>query len=209
MLDFESWGLIDYKSAWEKQKELVKSVQKGDRNSTLVLCEHPTVITMGRNGDYKNILFKPEFLKQMNVDIVEIERGGDVTIHNPGQLVGYPIFNLTNYRQDLHWFLREIEQLLIDLVSQYGIIGGRVEGMTGVWVQNKRKIAAIGMHCSRWVISHGFALNVCNNLMDFSYIVPCGIQTKEVTSIFKEIGTDIDIKKVESDCAGLFFERFG
>lgn len=209
MIKVENWGLIEYKTAWDKQKLIVDDMKNHQElPGTLVLCQHPTVITMGRNSSEQNILFKPEFLKQMGIDIFEIERGGDVTMHNPGQLVGYPIFNLNHFKTDLHWFLREIEQCIIELIDIYNIKGSREKGMTGVWIEGKRKIAAIGLHCSRWITSHGFALNVTNNLMEFSYIVPCGINNKEVTSISKEFGTDIDIKIVESQCAKLFIEKF-
>lgn len=209
MIEFENWGLIDYKIAWNKQKEIYnKLLNNNDLKGVFVVCQHPTVITLGRNSKISNILFKPEFLEQMGVKIYEIERGGDVTLHNPGQIVGYPIFNLTHFKQDLHWFLREIEQSLIDLIAKYNIIGSRVEGLTGVWIDGKRKIAAIGLHCSRWITSHGFALNVSNNLLEFSYIVPCGITDKEVTSISKELGKEIDIETVINDCKEIFLEKF-
>jgi len=209
MIEFENWGLIDYKIAWDKQKEIYNKLLKNkDLKGVFVVCQHPTVITLGRNSKISNILFKPEFLEQMGVKIYEIERGGDVTLHNPGQIVGYPIFNLTHFKQDLHWFLREIEQSLIDLIAKYNIIGSRVDGLTGVWIDGKRKIAAIGLHCSRWITSHGFALNVNNNLLEFSYIVPCGISDKEVTSINKELGREIDIEKVINDCKEIFLEKF-
>ncbi len=209
MIEIQNWGLIDYLDGWNKQKEIVSRLQENpDLPGVLVLCQHPTVITLGRNSSRENILFKPEFLEQMGVKLYDIERGGDVTIHNQGQLVGYPIFNLKHFKTDLHWFLRQIEQIIIELILKYEIVGGRVEGLTGVWIEDSRKIAAIGLHCSRWITSHGFALNVSNNLNEFSYIVPCGIQDKEVTSISKETGTYIDIVKIENEVVSLFFEKF-
>ncbi len=205
---FEDWGLIEYYSAWDKQKQLVAEVQTGQRISTLVFCEHPSVITIGRSGSGDNVVIQEDFLKQLGISVVNIERGGDVTLHNPGQLVGYPIFNLANFKQDLHWFLREIEQCLIELVAEYGIFADRVTGMTGVWIDEQRKIAAMGMHCSRWVTSHGFALNVNNNLIEFSYIVPCGIKGKEVTSIQIETGKEIDFSDLKNRLLAIFRKHF-
>ncbi len=206
--DFEDWGLIEYYSSWDKQKNLVAEIQSGKKNSTLVFCEHPSVITIGKSGSGDNVVIQESFLKMMGISVVNIDRGGDVTLHNPGQLVGYPIFNLANFKQDLHWFLREIEQCLIELVGEYGIVADRVQGMTGVWIENQRKIAAMGMHCSRWVTSHGFALNVNNNLMEFSYIVPCGIKGKDVTSIKVETGSEIDFPEVKSKLLNIFRKHF-
>ena len=193
MIEIQDWGLIDYNQAWDKQRELVKYIQDNRNKSVLVLCEHPSVITIGKSGTKNNIICHPDFLKSMGIQVIENDRGGDVTLHNPGQLVGYPIFNLSDFKEDLHWFLREIEQAIIDALDDFGINGGRVEGLTGVWIDSKRKIAAMGLHCSRWVTSHGFALNVKNNISEFDYIVPCGITDKAVTSIEKEIKTDIDL----------------
>jgi len=208
MIEIQDWGLIDYNEAWARQKEISADIQKKRDRNVLVLCEHPTVLTIGRSGGAENILMKPDFLKQMGVEIVEINRGGDVTMHNPGQLVGYPIFNLSSFKQDLHWFLREIEESLIDIIAHWGLKGGRVPGLTGVWLEEKRKIAAIGLHCSRWVTSHGFALNVINNLFEFSYIVPCGITDKAVTSISQETGTKVDMDEVKNVCIKVFENRF-
>ena len=208
MFQVENWGLIDYEEAWARQMELVKSVQeKRDRN-VLVLCQHPTVITIGKNGTSKNVIANSNFLNMMGVKVIDIDRGGDVTLHNPGQIVGYPIFNLSSYKEDLHWFLREIEQAIIDLLSVYNIESERVGGMTGVWVESKRKICAMGMHCSRWVTYHGFALNVNNNLREFDYIVPCGLEDKGVTSIENETGTVIVLDNVVNECIKSFEKHF-
>ena len=171
MLEYQDWGLIEYRTAWEKQKSLVDLIQKERNKNILVLCEHPSVITIGRSGKDSNILTSKEFLKLQGIDSVEIDRGGDVTLHNPGQLVGYPIFNLTSLKEDLHWFLREIEECIIELLLEFGVNSHRIEGLTGVWVDNMRKICAMGLHCSRWVTSHGFALNINNNLKEFNYII--------------------------------------
>ena len=208
MIEIQNWGLIDYKEAWDRQKQLVSEIQEKRNRNVLVLCQHPTVITIGRNGSQSNITAQTDFLRQMNVNIYEIDRGGDVTLHNPGQLVGYPVFNLSAYKEDLHWFLREIEDAIIELVATYGIKAGRVEGLTGVWVNGSRKICAMGMHCSRWVTYHGFALNVNNDLSEFGYIIPCGINDKQVTSIAVETGQDIDFEEVSKRSAEIFKKRF-
>ena len=208
MIRVENWGIIDYDEAWERQKQIVKDIQTNRNRNVLILCQHPTVITIGRNGTINNVLSQPEFLESLGIKVIEIDRGGDVTMHNPGQLVGYPIFNLTDYKEDLHWFLREIESVIIDLADIYGIKAGRVDGLTGVWVDGKRKLCALGMHCSRWVTYHGFALNVNNNLSEFDYIIPCGIQNKGVTSIEIETGMKIDIDSVVDECKKLFENRF-
>ena len=208
MISVEDWGLIEYKVGWDRQKLYADEVYSRKRVSTLVLCEHPSVITIGKTGSQNNIIPKPEFLKQMGIDVFEIDRGGDVTLHNPGQLVGYPIFNLADFRQDLHWFLREIEQCIIELLKDYNIKSSRLDGLTGVWIDNFRKICAMGLHCSRWVTSHGFALNVHNNLKEFDFIVPCGIKDKDVTSIERELGTRIEISEVKQKCAERFEKHF-
>lgn len=208
MFEVQNWGLIDYQTAWDKQKKLVIEIQKHRNKNVLVLCEHPAVITIGKSGSMKNLLVKPDFLESLGINVVNIDRGGDVTLHNPGQLVGYPIFNLSNYKEDLHWFLREIENCIIQLLIIYGIKSNRIDGQTGVWVQDYKKIAAIGLHCSRWVTSHGFALNVKNDLSQFDYIIPCGIKDKTVTSIEKETGTEIDFDDVKNECIKSFRRSF-
>lgn len=208
MIELQDWALIDYEIAWAKQKALVSEIQNNPCRNVLVLCEHPTVITVGRAGKGSNILLPDKLLHAKDIKVVFNDRGGDVTLHNPGQLVGYPIFNLNNFKTDLHWFLREIEDAIIELIGMFGIKGERISGLTGVWVCGNRKICAIGLHCSRWVTSHGFALNVDNNLEEFNYIVPCGISDKGVTSISKEIGTNIDIDEVKSRCFEVFEKRF-
>ncbi len=208
MIEIQNWGVIEYKEAWQKQKQLVKEIQEKRNRNVLVLCQHPTVITIGRNGTENNVTVQPDFLREIGVEVIEIDRGGDVTLHNPGQLVGYPVFNLSSYREDLHWFLREIEQVIIELVGDYGIKAERVEGLTGVWVDSRRKICAMGMHCSRWVTYHGFALNVINDLSEFGYIIPCGIQDKEVTSIAAEKGKSVEFDEVAEKCAEIFQKKF-
>ena len=196
MFEIQDWGLIDYQLAWDRQKDLVSIVQKERNRNILIFCEHPSVITIGKSGTADNLIASSGFLTKAGIKVIETDRGGDVTLHNPQQLVGYMVFDLSSLKEDLHWFLRSIENIIIDLLSGFNINSHTIEGMTGVWVQNKRKICAMGMHCSRWVTSHGFALNVNNNLDEFNYIVPCGIKNKEVSSISKETGMVIDIEKV-------------
>jgi lipoyl(octanoyl) transferase len=208
MIAVQDWGLIDYEEAWAKQKEIVRQVQTNPKKNIFVVCHHPSVITIGRKGTSDNIVVPRDFLNAIGIKVIENDRGGDITLHNPGQIVGYPIFNLANYRQDLHWFLREVESSVIELLMNYGIESDRVEGLTGVWVEGRRKICAIGMHCSRWVISHGFALNVNNKLDEFSYIIPCGITGKEVTSVAAEQACKIDYNKIKEDCVNIFKNRF-
>jgi len=208
MLEIQDWGLIDYLEAWERQKQIASDIIKNRNRNVFVVCEHPTVITVGRAGKQENILLPTKFLESKGIKVVYNDRGGDVTLHNPGQLVGYPIFNLYDYKTDLHWFLREIENAIIELLASFNIVGERVEGLTGVWIERERKICAIGLHCSQWVTSHGFALNVCNNLDEFNYIVPCGIQNKGITSISKELGTEIDVSIVKQKCIEVFEKRF-
>lgn len=209
MFEIQDWGLIDYQEAWDRQNEIVKDIQANRNRNVLVLCEHPSVITVGKNGHDNNILPTTEFLNSLGIQVIYNNRGGDVTLHNPNQLVGYPIFNLSSMKEDLHWFLRKIEETLIDVISNWQLTGDRVEGLTGVWLDEKRKICAMGFHCSRWVTSHGFALNVANNLEEFNYIVPCGITDKEVTSISKEAGTKIDIDIVKAITIESFKKHFG
>jgi lipoyl(octanoyl) transferase len=205
-------GLTDYNEAWDYQKVLVDKVKKDRNDGYLVFCEHPSVITLGKNGSYDNIIASDRQLSDLGVSVIENNRGGDVTLHNPGQIVGYPIINLENFKTDLHWFLRTIENSLIDLLATMNIQSAMYEGYTGVWVEQSRKIAAIGMHCSRWVTSHGFALNTINDISEFDYIVPCGIEDKNVTSIRKELelsskaGTDIDMDNIKNTFSA-FFER--
>lgn len=198
MIVLERWGLIEYRQAWERQRQYVQEIQAGKRQNTLVLCEHPAVITIGRAGTRVNVLCSDRELVLRNIALVETDRGGDVTLHNPGQLVGYPIFDLAAFRQDLHWFVRTIEECIIAAIRQWGIQGERVPGLTGVWIEQQRKICAIGIRCSRWVTSHGFALNVVNDLSQFECIVPCGIANRQVTSMERELGTAVALEDVAS-----------
>lgn len=209
MIAVERWGLIDYRQAWERQRQYVQQIQQGIRGSTLVLCEHPAVITIGRAGTIANVICTAEELARRGIDLVETDRGGDVTLHNPGQLVGYPLFDLTKFRMDLHWFVRQLERCIIAAIGQWGIIGEQVEGLTGVWIESHRKICAIGIRCSRWVTSHGFALNVANDLRQFECIIPCGIADREVTSMERELGMPVAVTEVAAVVESVFCGVFG
>lgn len=176
-------GRMRYADALEVQQRLVKGRQQGQGSDTLLFVEHPHVVTMGRNGKQQNVLASSEILTRTGIEYYETDRGGDVTYHGPGQVVGYPILDLREWRRDVHAYFSGVEQALIDALAAFGIQAGRVaqRGYEGVWV-NGAKIVAIGIHISRWVTSHGFALNVDTDLSYFRYIVPCGL-TKPVCSL--------------------------
>jgi lipoyl(octanoyl) transferase len=174
-------GRTDYGTALELQRQLAAERHQGLIPDQLLLLEHPHVITLGRNGKAGNVLASDEVLSRAGVSFYPTDRGGDVTYHGPGQLVGYPIIDLREWQRDVGAYVRAVEQVIIDTLADYGIAAGRIPKLTGVWVDD-RKIAAIGVHISRWVTSHGFALNVFTDLSYFQYIVPCGL-TKPVTSM--------------------------
>jgi lipoyl(octanoyl) transferase len=174
-------GRIDYGQALELQQQLASQRKQGTVGDHLLLLEHPHVITLGRNGHLENLLASDEILGRAGISFYPTDRGGDVTYHGPGQLVGYPILDLRDWQRDVGAYVRAVEQSLIGTLAEFGIAAGRIPKLTGVWVGD-RKIAAIGVHLSRWVTSHGFALNVHTDLSYFQYIVPCGL-TKPVTSM--------------------------
>jgi len=198
-------GRIGYARAFELQQQLVAERKQELIPDQLLLLEHPHVITMGRNGHTDNLLATPEVLDRAGISFHPTDRGGDVTYHGPGQLVGYPILDLREWKRDVGAYVRAIEQVIIDLLSGYGIAAGRVPGLTGVWV-GERKIAAIGVHISRWVTSHGFALNVDPDLSYFQYIVPCGL-TRPVTSM-AQLGVHATMEEVEQRLAAHFGRVF-
>jgi lipoyl(octanoyl) transferase len=179
-------GVMRWDAAWERQRDLVSRRKQGLIPDQLLIVEHPHVITMGRNGSGENLLAGPEVLARAGIAYFETDRGGDVTYHGPGQIVGYPILDLKDWKRDVGAYVHGIEQMLIDTLAGFGIAAGRLaeKGTTGVWVEGA-KIAAIGVHLSRWVTSHGFALNLDTDLSYFQYIVPCGL-SKPVTSMRKE-----------------------
>ena len=211
---FIDWGLIDYKEAWDKQEVLFK--QKVDQKFSnrdlpeeeksiiehhLIFCEHPHVYTLGKSGSEENLLIDEQGLTTKQATFYKINRGGDITYHGPGQIVGYPIFDLGYFFTDIHKYLRFLEEAVILTLRDYKIIAGRINGLTGVWINDgnarPRKICAFGVRCSRWVTMHGFAFNVNSDLSYFGNIIPCGITDKDVTSMEKELGRKIDIDEVK------------
>jgi lipoyl(octanoyl) transferase len=177
-------GNMEYGAAWDLQRELVEKRKRGLIPDQLLFVEHPHVLTLGRNGRMQNVLAGSEALSAAGISFYEIDRGGDITYHGPGQIVGYPIFDLKEWKRDVVAYVRTMEQAIIDALAEFGIRGTRSDGATGVWVEG-RKIAAIGVHISRWVTSHGFALNHTTDLNYFTYIVPCGL-ARPVTSMAAE-----------------------
>lgn len=204
----QDWGTIDFRDAWRRQRELVDAILHQDHPDTLVFCEHPSVITLGRTTQQGSVLTQRELLAMRGIDVIEIDRGGEATVHNPGQIVGYPIFHLQRTKPDLHWFLRTVEQSVIDALQSFGLESGRVEGLTGVWIESQRKICAIGIHCSRWVTSHGFALNVSNDLGLFRDIIPCGITERGVTSLQRELMSCPSLEDVRTELVHCFKRNF-
>lgn len=202
-------GLKPYREVWKIQQGIQQELIKGTGEPTLILCEHPAVLTLGRAAKRENILASPEELKNQGVEVIEIERGGDVTLHCPGQLVGYVLVDLTPLRRDVGWFMRSLEEVAIRSIEAYDLKGQRIEGKTGVWLdieKEARKIASIGVRISRWCSLHGFALNVSNSLDLFSLIHPCGIREVSMTSVSKEaIGAEVRnedlIQSIPSICA--------
>jgi lipoyl(octanoyl) transferase len=179
--EFLDAGRISYARALALQTNMVERRKRGEIPDQLLIVEHPHVVTMGRNGHMENVLASPEILDRAGIELHYTDRGGDVTYHGPGQIVGYPIFDLREWKRDVVAYLRALEQVLIEALAEFGIPGKRQPGATGVWVQGA-KVAAIGVHISRWVTSHGFALNLDTDLDYFKYIVPCGL-TQPVTSL--------------------------
>ncbi len=212
---FKDLGLIDYKEAWDYQTNYfdntvnlkIKNRKQTDQSKLettqnyLFFCEHPHVYTLGKSGSEDNLLIGEAVLKQKGATYYKINRGGDITYHGPGQLVGYPILDLDHFFTDIHQYLRYLEEAVIRTLAEYNIVGGRVKGQTGVWIDEDlptaRKICALGVKTSRWVTLHGFALNVNTDLDYFNNIIPCGITDKAVTSIQKELGKEIDIDEVK------------
>lgn len=209
---------IEYGQAWEYQQELfADSLSRKDRHVStenyLLFCEHPHVITIGKHGKHENLLFQESSLKEKGVSLFQIDRGGDITYHGPGQLVGYPIFDLESYNIGLRQYIFNLEEIIIRLLSSYNIQSERLNGAAGVWIDtttpsHTRKIAAIGVRSSRFVTMHGFALNINTDLSYFSLINPCGFIDKGVTSMEKELGYKVDMEEVKDKMRKLFEEIF-
>ena len=214
---FEDLGLIDYKEAWDYQEKLfneILDVKKNNRKknrqdssiSYLLFCEHPHVYTLGKSGDENNLLVNEAYLNSRGATFYKINRGGDITYHGPGQIVGYPILDLDNFFTDIHKYLRYLEEAVILTLADYGIESTRSDGETGVWLdvggEKARKICALGVRSSRWVTMHGFAFNVNCDLSYFGSIIPCGIVDKSVTSMQKELGKEVDMQEVQQRLKG-------
>lgn len=206
-MDVKRLGLVDYEAALALQQTLVEQRKRGEIPDQLLLLEHPHVITLGvkTRNDRSHVLETPESLAAQGVALFESGRGGDVTYHGPGQLVGYPIVDLNPDRRDVHRYVRDLEEALIQAVARFGVTAGRVDGLTGIWVGppgKEDKLAAIGVRISRWVTSHGFALNVNTDLSRFGLIVPCGIVGRGVTSLERLLGRAVPMAEVEDAVAG-------
>ena len=210
---FRDLGLIDYKEAWDYQESLFKEnidikirVRNGETDLStqnyLLFCEHPHVYTLGKSGKQENLLLDEKGLEENEATYYKINRGGDITYHGPGQLVAYPIFDLDHFFPDIHKYMRFLEEAVISTLKRYGIESGRVEGLTGVWIEGDtpraRKICAMGVKSSRWVTMHGIGFNINSDLSYFSNIIPCGIDDKAVTSLERERGEKVDMDEIKS-----------
>ena len=222
-VNFQDLGKIDYKKCWDYQEELfaeilaVKSSNKKknktvETKNNLIFCEHPHVYTLGKSGDEKNLLVNEDYLKSRGATFHKINRGGDITYHGPGQLVGYPILDLDNFFTDIHKYLRFLEEAVILTLKEYGLESERSPGETGVWFDvgtpKARKICALGVKSSRWVTMHGFAFNINSDLSYFGNIIPCGIIDKSVTSLQKELGKEMDMREVKNKVKSHLIELF-
>lgn len=187
---------IDYKEAWDLQKAIHKLRVENKVDDVLFLLEHPSTYTLGKTADKENLIGDDKYLSDKNISVYDIDRGGDITYHGPGQIVGYPIINLSNWQQDTHKYLRAIEELIIQTCAEYGLNGSRVDKYTGVWIED-RKICAIGIKVSRWITMHGFAFNINTDLSLFNGIIPCGITDKAVTSLNSELKKEISLNEVK------------
>lgn len=223
---FQDLGLIDYQKAWDYQEKLFNEVverklanrtladdQKQSQKHYLLFCEHPHVYTLGRSGDESNLIVAESELPKIQATFYRNNRGGDITYHGPGQIVGYPILDLDYFFTDIHKYLRYLEESVILTLKDYGIESSRINGCTGVWLEagtsRARKICALGVRCSRWVTMHGFAFNVNTDLSYFNHIIPCGITDKSVTSMEKELGRKVDINEVKEKLKKNLSSLFG
>lgn len=230
---FEDLGTIRYKTAWEYQDEKVNenlqikaALRKAEKESDtfinnetlstnhyLLFCEHPPVYTLGKSGHEENVLLSMAELDKRNIEFFQTNRGGDITFHGLEQVVGYPILDLEKFSTDLGKYLRNLEEVIIRTIAEYGVIGGRSKGQTGVWIDNEipgreRKICALGIRCTRWITMHGFALNVNTDLTYFNNIIPCGITNKQVTSLENELGHKVDLSELKEKLVHHFCDVF-
>ena len=221
---FRDLGLIDYKEAWDLQESLFKEtielkirIRNGETElkteNHLLFCQHPHVYTLGKSGSEENLLLDDQGLSDKGARYYKINRGGDITYHGPGQLVVYPIFDLDHFFTDIHKYMRFLEESVIRTLAEFGIESGRVEGLTGVWIEGDspraRKICAMGVKSSRWVTMHGIGFNVNSDLSYFSHIIPCGIDDKAVTSMQQELGHNVDMAKVSEILKEKLADQFG
>jgi lipoyl(octanoyl) transferase len=233
---FRDLGTMDYKSAWDYQDVLMKknleakkqraswqlAVGGGETEAEcqpptanyLLFVEHPPVYTLGKSGKMDHVLIDEEQRRKRGIEFYQTNRGGDITFHGPGQIVGYPILDLEKFYTDIGRYLRDLEEVIIVTLTEYGIVAGRSAGETGVWIDadvkgSERKICAMGVRCSRWITMHGFALNVATDLSYFDHIIPCGIQNKKVTSLEKELGREVPINEVKEKLKKVFEKVFG
>lgn len=227
-VEYIDWGRISYQAAWDKQSELQQALVKIKRANRdlpdaekeaavhqLIFCDHPHVYTLGKSGSEDNLLIAAEQREAEQIEYFKINRGGDITYHGPGQIVGYPIFDLEYFFTDVHKYVRYLEEAIIRLLAKYDIVADREEGYTGVWLpatelKPRRKICAIGVHLSRWVTLHGFAFNVNTDLNYFQHIIPCGINDadKTVTSMAQELGQAVDIEKIKLELKAIIADLF-
>ncbi len=223
-LEIQDLGIMDYKQSWDFQETLFKDIVAikssnfkeklfQETPNYLLLVEHPHVYTLGKSGDFENLLISQEKLNQINAKFYKINRGGDITYHGPGQIVGYPILDLENFFTDIHEYLRRLEEVIISCLSEYGIQGQRSKGETGVWLDVgtpfARKICAMGVRASRWVTMHGFAFNVNTDLGYFDNMIPCGIKDKAVTSLNVELGLkEVPVQEVKQKLIKHFLHLF-
>jgi lipoyl(octanoyl) transferase len=229
---FEDLGLMEYGTAWDYQEKLLKdnvaiksvalnsasvnNISPDNKHLTknhLLFVEHPPVYTLGKSGKIENVLISREGLKEQGIEFFHTNRGGDITFHGPKQIVGYPILDLENFYTDIGRYLRDLEEVIIQLLHLYEIKAGRSGGETGVWIDagekgKERKICAMGIKCSRWITMHGFALNVNTDLRYFNNIIPCGIQNKKVTSMKEELGRELDMEEVKNNLKDCFAKIF-
>lgn len=214
-LQRECWvvdaGLIGYAASLELQRRLVEARKSGAVPDVLLFCEHPHVITLGRNGKLDHLRVSDRLLAQMNVEFQPADRGGDITYHGPGQIVGYPILDLTQHRRDVRWYVERLEEVMIRATADFRVRAGRAEGRHGIWVESsagEEKLAALGVHLSRWITSHGFAYNVSTDLRYFDLIVPCGIADRRATSLERILERSVRCEEVRNRLAFHFGEVF-
>ncbi|MHB8652900.1 MAG: lipoyl(octanoyl) transferase LipB [Terriglobia bacterium] len=208
LCNVEQLGLLDYDEGLRLQRQRVAQRKNSEIPDTLLLLEHPHVYTLGRNAKREHLLISQERLLQLGAQVFETDRGGDITYHGPGQLVGYPILDLTQHRRDISWYMRSLEDIFIGVAAEYGVRASRLPGAAGVWAGDA-KLVAMGVHVSRWVTSHGFAFNVNTDLEYFDYIIPCGLRDKGVTSLQQLLDKNVETESVIQRVVKGFGETFG